>query len=67
MKKLKKAIAPKNLNPDLIFKCYKCSHNLYIDKSRVKKILKTDCPECGEEPYENWILIGEGNYNKEYK
>ena len=19
------------------------------------------CPECGEKPYENWTIIGEGN------
>jgi predicted RNA-binding Zn-ribbon protein involved in translation (DUF1610 family) len=53
--------------PDFILKCYKCSHNVYIEKDRVHEILKTDCPECGEESFENWILIGEGNYDKEFK
>lgn len=48
---------------DFIFKCYKCGHLVYIDKLKVKKLLKTDCPDCGEEPYLNWILEGEGDFN----
>lgn len=45
---------------DYIFKCRKCSHNLYVPKSKLDKLLKYDCPECGEESYELWILIGKG-------
>ncbi len=52
--------------PNWIFKCNKCSHQVYVDKKDTQIMLKKDCPECGEEAFENWILIGEGNYDKEY-
>ena len=54
----------KEKNPDWVFRCYKCSHNVYIGKDRVKQMLRLDCPECGEESEENWILIREGNFEK---
>lgn len=54
------------MKPDLIFKCNKCNHEVYVDKVKATKMLKKNCPECGEEPYENWILIGEGNFDKEH-
>ena len=50
--------------------CRKCEHRLYVPlsitrgsaKSFLKKLSDIadnyDCPECGEEPYENWVLIG---------
>jgi len=53
--------------PEFIFKCRKCNHYIYVDKPKVAKLLKKDCPNCGEERYGLWILIGEGNYDKEYK
>lgn len=49
--------------PDFIFKCYKCGHQVYIAKEKAIKMLKTDCPECGEEPYNNWILTNEGDFD----
>jgi len=45
---------------DWIFECYKCSHNLYVSTDKLNKLLKTECPECGEEPYRLWILTGKG-------
>lgn len=45
-----------------IFQCNKCSHQTYVDKDKIKRMLKLDCPECGEEAHENWTLIGEGNF-----
>lgn len=48
--------------PDWIFKCYKCSHKVYVTKKDIAKMLKTDCPQCGEEAFENWIFIGEGDF-----
>lgn len=39
---------------------------MYVDKLKVNKLLKTDCPECGEEAYRNWILEGEGDFDKEH-
>ena len=48
--------------PDFIFECRKCTHNVYVDKTKVAKMLKTDCPECGEEAEGNWLLIGEGDF-----
>lgn len=45
---------------DFIFKCRKCYHNLYVSKGKISKLWDYECPECGEEGYENWIIIGEG-------
>lgn len=47
----------------LVLKCRKCGHELYIDANyfQIKKFAKipeTDCPECGEEGYENWLMCG---------
>jgi DNA-directed RNA polymerase subunit RPC12/RpoP len=51
--------------PDWIFKCRKCNHEVYMDKKKdIRKFLTLDCPECGEEPFENWVLIGDGNFEK---
>jgi len=54
--------------PQVIFICRKCSHRIYVSKERLIKDWKLpdDCPECGEESYENWIFEREGNYEKEY-
>lgn len=54
----------KKEKPDWVFVCRKCGHNLYVGKERLKKIFKTDCPSCGEEPEGNWIIVGEGDYEK---
>lgn len=57
------------LHPDIIFKCRKCSHLLYID---IKKFLSDyvdnmpECDECGEESNDNWMLVSTGNYLKDY-
>lgn len=50
--------------PEWIFECSKCQHNIYVDKPKLKKLLKTDCPECGEEAARNWILVDEGEFSK---
>jgi Zn finger protein HypA/HybF involved in hydrogenase expression len=50
--------------PDCVFRCHKCEHEVYVSKKKVAKMLKLDCPECGEEAFENWILVGEGNFDK---
>lgn len=52
---------------ELVFICQKCSHIVFVDEKKgwVKKVLN-DCPNCGEEPYENWVLRGYGNYEKEF-
>lgn len=49
--------------PDIIFECRKCGHNIYVDKDRVKVLLDTSCPECGEEAGRLWILLDEGDFN----
>lgn len=52
----------KNIYDCWVFACKKCGHLVFIDKVKpLKKLLSCKCPECGEEPYENWILRGEGN------
>ena len=40
----------------IIFKCSKCEHEVHIKE--VKNVINLDCPVCGEEPDENWILTG---------
>ena len=43
----------------VVFRCRKCEHILFVDNiciSRLKGIMSLDCPNCGEEGYENWIL-----------
>ncbi len=57
---------------ELQFQCRKCGHQLFVDEKPgwVKKLTSdsvTDagdsgCPGCGEENYENWILIGYGSF-----
>ena len=49
----------------IVFKCHKCEHQMHITTTgedqyiaaKLHKLLYLDCPSCGEEPYENWILI----------
>ena len=50
-----------------IFQCYKCGHFVFVAKEKIMKILKTDCPECGEEPFKNWFFIDEGDYKTDAK
>jgi len=49
------------MEKDLIFECKKCGHNLYVSKDlkKIQKLLKLDCPNCGEDGA-IWTLIGEG-------
>lgn len=52
---------------DVVFSCQKCSHEIYVsfDVKGIRKMLKLECPECGEEPC--WTLQREGDYDKEYE
>ena len=58
---------------DLVFECRKCGHSLFLTNgvelkgSQIAKKLIRDCPECGEEGYENWIYERRGNYETEYE
>lgn len=56
-------------NKDIIFICKKCLHNLYVTHNSAwfSKMKKLDCPNCGEEAYENWILSRLGNFEKDYE
>lgn len=58
--------APKEMpsQEDLVFGCNKCGHQVYTDDA--KKMIDYECPNCGEEPYENWFLVGRGNYEKDH-
>lgn len=56
---------------DIVFRCRKCEHLVFMDNKVVKAeklvgIMEMDCPNCGEEGYENWVLSRQGNYKKEY-
>ena len=52
--------------PDIVFSCKKCEHQLYVSKghflTKLIEMIGGECPNCGEERYENWILSHEGNY-----
>ena len=44
-----------------VFICRKCGHNLYAEETpdfgeKLGRIAVMDCPTCGEEGYDNWIL-----------
>jgi NAD-dependent SIR2 family protein deacetylase len=57
----------KNKNPDYIFKCSKCYHCVYVDKKdpdSIKKLLSFNCPVCERPSHSNWMLFGEGNFDK---
>jgi hypothetical protein len=45
----------------MIIQCRKCWEVLWIDSKKQKKIKELDCPECWEESFENWIIIGDDN------
>jgi DNA-directed RNA polymerase subunit M/transcription elongation factor TFIIS len=40
----------------LIFLCRKCGHEITLRPEQLEKLVQTDCPSCGEESYNNWIL-----------
>ena len=45
----------------LVFVCKKCGHELYVENtdnlmSDLCKLSVKDCPECGEEGLDLWIL-----------
>lgn len=49
----------------IVFECRKCEHRVYLDYKpgdgllrRLQRLSNMDCPECGEEPERNWMLIG---------
>ena len=52
----------------ITFRCRKCGHQLIMNVDshttvhelahRLEHISGLDCPNCGEEPYENWVLEG---------
>ena len=53
----------------VVLQCRKCGHLLYVginDKllNRIKNINKIECPTCGEEGYENWVVRGVDDWNK---
>ena len=44
----------------IIFKCRKCDGYLVVETNKLLEDLQAvsekDCPFCGEEAYQNWIL-----------
>ncbi len=50
--------------PDLIVRCRKCEHKIYLEDwhifEKIDKLVRTSCPTCGEEGYNNWIILGLG-------
>ena len=51
---------------ELILVCLKCGHHLCVGgwntEKKMKEIMKMDCPECGEESGELWIISRFGDY-----
>lgn len=53
---------------EIEFTCRKCGHRLILNVGadmtakdllkKLREINQTDCPSCGEEPWENWTLSG---------
>lgn len=47
----------------IVFECRKCGHNLYVENTEdvvkaIGRVSNHDCPNCGEEPELNWLLVG---------
>jgi transcription elongation factor Elf1 len=51
---------------DYIFQCRKCMHNLYVSIDKLDGLWEYECPNCGEEADELWILIGKGLLEERY-
>ena len=43
------------------FRCLKCGHKIFTDKllNAMHTLNEVDCPNCGEEGLENWIVLGD--------
>lgn len=53
----------------VVLQCRKCGHLLYVDINNklldvIKKIDDVECPTCGEEGCENWVVRGIDDWNK---
>lgn len=48
---------------DIVFQCRKCEHHLYvtIDIEILRRLAKSNCPNCGREYEDNLLLVGVGN------
>ena len=54
------------IHGNIRFICRKCEHTVFVPYTendsaiilgnRLKNLLNTPCPTCGEEPYMNWFL-----------
>jgi len=45
---------------NIYFKCKKCGHLVYTNEiKKFYNLPEMECPECGEEGFENWIVIGD--------
>ena len=51
---------------ELILSCSKCGHQLYVEdwntEKKMQNIMETECPGCGEEAGELWIISRLGKY-----
>lgn len=41
----------------IILQCRKCEGSVEFISAELKKMHKTNCPHCGEEPEGNWIFV----------
>ena len=60
------------MTKDLVFRCLKCGHILFITGTatekvkKISKLNKYECYNCGEEREENWVYVRTGDFDKEY-
>jgi len=53
----------------VVIQCRKCGHLLYVDINdkllkRLADIENIECPTCGEEGFENWVVRGVDDFKK---
>lgn len=53
----------------VVLQCRKCGHLLYVGINNklldtIKKIDDVECPSCGEEGNENWVVRGIDDWKK---
>ena len=56
---------------DLVFRCRKCEHQLFVSKDKVNfefmaELTNRDCDNCGEQSGDCWIVDRVGDYEKEF-
>ena len=56
---------------DLVLRCRKCKHLLFVGGEKINfelmsQLTERDCHRCGKQAGDCWILDRVGDYNKEF-